>query len=90
MNKIINSVAVAIMLVVLVVVMIVISFPFRTEWWSFADIFFVFMMAFTHLMALTLRKMSERASRILDRIAIVCGMLFVIAFIVEFILFQCI
>lgn len=87
-NRILKSKALAWAAFVLVIAVIGISFSLRKVWWSFSDIFFVFMMVFCHLMAVNLAKLNVFASKKLDVIALVFGVLTVIALIVEAILFQ--
>lgn len=58
----------------------------KQEWWELTDIFFFFMMAFSHLAAIYLQKMSMQASRTLDKFAFIFGLLGVIALIVIFII----
>lgn len=60
----------------------------KQEWWELTDIFFFFMMAFSHLAALYLQKMSLSASRTLDKCAFIFGALGVIALIVIFFINQ--
>lgn len=88
MKKLLKSKAVAAILLILVVVSIICSFKVRTAPWMFIDVFFLFMAAFTHLMALIISKFSIPSSKTLENIALVCGILFVLAFIGEYIAFQ--
>ena len=73
---------------VLVLVVMVLTFSLRTEWWTFIDQFFLFMMAFCHLAACYLTKVSFLASRKLDVFALICGILFVLALLGEYIAWQ--
>lgn len=59
----------------------------RSAWWSYSDLFFIFMMAFSHLAALYLKRFSASASKTLEQVAMACGVLTVLAFIVEYLLF---
>lgn len=86
MPRLIDSKACAWGALALIVFLIIIAYPMRTAWWQFIDLFFAFMMVFCHLMALNVRRISAHASRTLDISAFVCGILMVIAFIVEAIL----
>lgn len=88
MKSLIESKLATMIVLALVVVLICATFRYRYEWWMFADIFFAFMTIFTHLMSLTVRKFSPVASKKLDVAALICGVLFIIAFIVEFILWE--
>lgn len=74
----------------LIAIVLVCTFQLRTEWWAFIDIFFFFMMAFCHAVACTVARMGAAISRRLDTVALVCGILGVIAFIVEWALYACV
>lgn len=87
MNKLIQSRTAAWSALVLVITLIIVTFGIRSAWWSFFDLFFIFMMAFSHLAALYLRRFSASASATLERIAMVCGVLTVVAFIAEYLAF---
>lgn len=56
----------------------------KKEWWELTDIFFFFMMSFSHIAALYLEKMSVQASRTLDKFAFVFGLLGIISLIVVY------
>ena len=88
MNKLLESRAAAWTALILVIILIIVTFRMRSVWWSFIDLFFVFMMVFSHLAALFMKRMSPQAGRTLDRVALVCGVLTVAAFIGEYIAFQ--
>lgn len=88
MNRIVRSKAAAWAALLLIILLIVVTFRLRQAWWAFADIFFVFMMAFCHLTAVYLAKANPYASRKLDLTALVFAVLMIIALIVEFILYQ--
>ncbi|MDE6682182.1 MAG: hypothetical protein K2J87_02005 [Muribaculaceae bacterium] len=60
----------------------------KKAWWEMTDIFFFFMMAFSHLASIYLQKMSLQASRTLDKCAFIFGALGVIALIVIFFINQ--
>lgn len=72
----------------LVVALLLLTYSMRPVWWSYCDIFFLFMMAFSHAMAIMLCKVSEAAARKLDAVALVCGVLAIIAFFAEYFLFD--
>ena len=75
------------LLLCIIVLILSMAIPgIKSEWWELIDIFFIFMMAFSHLAAVYLKKMSAAASQSLDRLALIFGILAVIAFIVVFIL----
>ena len=67
----------------LVIAMIVMTFMLRGEWWSFIDVFFLFLMAFCHLMAVYMIKVPRLSSQ-LDTCALVCAILGLVAFLVEY------
>lgn len=76
------------MIVVVALLIIMICLRMFNEVWEYSAIFCAFMMVFCHLMALNLRKMSLAASRKLDLISLIFGVLTVIAIIVIYILAQ--
>lgn len=91
MSKLTESKGLAWVAMILCVVVLVLSMAIpgvKKEWWEMIDIFFIFMMVFSHLAALYLKKMSQAASTMLDRLAFAFGALGVVAFIVVFILNQ--
>lgn len=88
MSKILKSKAWVGVLLVIIILVICFTFKLRTEWWCFFDVFFAFLMAFMHLMALMLQRMSVIAARKLDRIALICCIMMILSLITEFILLQ--
>ena len=77
------------MLLCIVVLVLSIAIPgVKKDWWELIDIFFIFMMVFSHLAALYLGKMSAPAARMLDICAFVFGVIGVISFVVIFIVNQ--
>lgn len=68
----------------IVIVCLVLTFSVDRIWWTYADIFFAFMMTFLHLMAVYTRKLTA-ISRQLDLAALICGALMIVALVVEFI-----
>lgn len=88
MQRFLKSKIVALFLLAIVVAGVILSFERRTEWWMFGDIFFAFMMTFSHLMALTLGKLNPPAARKLEYAACIFGVLFVVAFLIEFFVIQ--
>lgn len=66
---------------VLIVMWLVFQLNTPEPWWSYISIFFAFMMTFCHLAALYVWKISKAASRKLDVVALVMGVLFVISLI---------
>lgn len=88
MVKLIESKVTAWVAMVLVVVLIVISFLLGTPWWGFIAEFFCFLGVFSHLASLYLRRMSPAAGQKLETCALVCIILAVIGFIVEYIIYN--
>lgn len=76
------------LVIVVFLIILTVSLRIVNEVWEYSSLFCAFMTVFCHLMALNLRKMSLAASRKLDVIALVFGILTVIAIIVIFILGQ--
>lgn len=85
-NKILCWVA-----LLLTVIYMVITFTCKAMlgWWSFCDVFFIFMAIFAHLCALYLSRLNPYASRTLDLFAFILLLLFVVAFIVEWVVYAC-
>lgn len=88
MKKLLQSKVLAWCAFLLVFIVIIVSYSMRSAWWMFIDIFFAFLATFCHLMAVNFAKISRSASKNLDLAAAVCGLLFVLSFIVEFIFMQ--
>ncbi len=72
----------------LVIVMIVVTFEVRTAWWQFIDIFFAFMASFINVVAVTVKKINPVVSRMLDKWTAIFCILFILAFIGEWIAFN--
>lgn len=88
MKGLLKSKAAALAALIIVIIVIVATFQLRAGWWCFFDIFFAFMMVFSHLAALFLGNFSPQAGKILDKTAFVCLVLAIVAFIAEFIAWQ--
>lgn len=73
---------------VLVVLVIVLTFGLRPVWWAFIDEFFLFMMAFTFFVSVMFGKYNLNAKRKLQKISFICGILWIVSLIGEFIAFQ--
>ena len=73
---------------ILAIALIVLSLVLHTPWWGFIAIFFLFMSVFTHLMSLYLGKINSRVGSKLEMCALVCIIISIIGFIVEYILFN--
>lgn len=72
----------------IVVVVIVTTFQFRSAWWSFIDLFFAFMMVFSQLAGLYIKRFNIYAGKKLQSIAAIFMVLMILAFIGEFIAYQ--
>lgn len=75
---------------ILTIVYISVTFRFRKElgWWAFIDCFALFMTVFTWLMSLLVGKMIPYSGKLLSRIAVVFGILFVISLVGEYIVYS--
>ena len=80
----------ALLSLILAIAIIAITFDFRRQlgWWAFADCVALFMTVFTWLMSLVVGKMIPHSGRVLARIALVFGVLFVLALVVEYIIYS--
>lgn len=81
-SKIVGWVALIIILGDLILSMVIPGV--KKEWWEMTDIFFFFMMAFSHLASLYLANISGPASRTLDKFSFIFGILGFLALIVIF------
>lgn len=88
MNRLVNSKIVAWLALMLIIIVIITTFGLREVWWAFIDEFFAFMMIFCWLASLYLMKMSPFAAKKLQSIALVSGVLMILALIGEFIAYQ--
>ncbi|MDE6717021.1 MAG: hypothetical protein K2J70_02410 [Muribaculaceae bacterium] len=89
MGRISKSKTLAWAALILCIALLVISMAvpgLKTEWWQLFDVFFLFMTVFSHLAAIYLEKMSKPASQMLDRMALIFGILAIISFIAVFII----
>lgn len=84
--KLIESKAVAWCAMVLVVAMVVLTMFLRVPWYAMIAEFFCFLAVFSHLASLYLCRMSAAAAVKLEKSALVCIIIAVIAFIVEYFL----
>lgn len=69
----------------LILVVVVLTAVFHLPWWCFIAEFFCYMMAFSHLMAILLETRNPHAGKVLDRCALIFGILFILSFIALFI-----
>ena len=77
---------IALIIIFAAIVLSIIVPGVKKDWWEMTDIFFFFMMAFSHLAALYLNKISVQASKTLDKFSFIFGLLGVIALVVIYIL----
>ena len=80
----------ALLALILSVAIIAITFDFRRQlgWWAFADCFALFMAVFVWLMSLVIGKMIPHSGKVLARIAVVFGILFLVALVAEYIVYS--
>lgn len=64
------------------------TFKMRSEWWMFADVFFLFMATFAHMIALLLGRFNPFIRKKLELSAVVLGILFLISLIAECVVFE--
>ena len=72
------------------IVYIAVTFRFRKEfgWWAFSDCFALFMAVFTWLMSLVISRMIPHSGQVLSKMALVFGILFIIALVVEYFVYS--
>lgn len=86
LNALQKSKIAAIAALLLTIAAIIFTAVMRAPWWWFATEFMAYMSAFSHLMAILLINRNRYVGRILDRCALVFGILFVIAIIILYFL----
>ncbi|MDE5552549.1 MAG: hypothetical protein K2M03_02895 [Muribaculaceae bacterium] len=88
MKRLFQSKGIAATILLLIIIALIYTFAHRFSlgWWTFCDIFFAFMCAFSHLMSLCLSPINERVGSKLESVALVLFVLFVIALVVELII----
>lgn len=76
----------ALLALIVTIVYIALTFRFRKElgWWAFTDCFALFMTIFTWLMSLLIGKMIPHSGKLLAKIALVFGILFILALVGEY------
>ena len=81
---------IALLALIVAIVYIAITFRFRKElgWWAFIDCFALFMTVFTWLMSLVISNMIPHSGKILAKIALVFGILFILSLIGEYIAYS--
>ncbi len=82
-----KKILLALLALIVTIVYIAVTFRFRKElgWWAYLDCFALFMTVFTWLMSLMIGKMIPHSGKLLANIALVFGILFVVALIGEYI-----
>ena len=77
----------ALLALIVSIVYIVVTFRFRKElgWWAYIDCFALFMTVFTWLMSLLIGKMIPYSGKLLAKIALVFGSIFILALVGEYI-----
>ena len=85
-----KKILLALIALIISIVYIAITFRFLNElsWWAYADCFALFMAVFTWLMSIVISRMIPHSGKLLATIALVFGILFVIALIVEYIAYS--
>ena len=81
---------IALLALIVAIVYIAITFRFRKElgWWAFIDCFALFMTVFTWLMSLVISNMIPHSGKMLAKIALVFGILFILSLVGEYIAYS--
>lgn len=87
-NKLLKSKTFSIVALFVIIALMIATFKLRIAWWACIDMFFAFMMVFTHFASLYLAKFNPYASKTLDTIAMWCGIMTVVAIIGEYIAYS--
>ena len=88
MKNPLQSTLVAWIALFIVVVVIITTFQYRQAWWSFIDLFFAFMMVFSQLAGLYIRRFNPYAGKKLQSFAFIFLILMILAFIGEYVVYQ--
>ena len=88
MKNPLQSTLVAWIAMIIVVIVIITTFQYRQAWWSFIDLFFAFMMVFSQLAGLYIRRFNPYAGKRLQSFAFIFLILMILAFIGEYIVYQ--
>ena len=90
MTKKSRNILLSVLALILTIVMIAITFRFRKElgWWAFIDCFTLFMTVFSWLMSEVIGIMIPHSGKLLQKIAIIFGVLTVLAWIGEYITYS--
>lgn len=80
----------ALLALIISIIYIAVTFRFRKElgWWAFIDCFALFMSVFTWLMSLIISQMIPHSGKVLAKMALLFGILFVIALVGEYIAYS--
>ena len=89
MNDLLKSKVFAWFAFAVVLIILVCTFSMRTVWWSFIDIFFMFMAAFINLVSVLIIKINPVVSKKLSRCTLVLIVLWILSLIGEWIAFEC-
>ncbi len=75
---------------IITIVYIALTFSLRRElgWWAYIDCFALFMSVFTWLMSLVIGKMIPHSGKLLAKIALVFGILFILSLVGEYIAYS--
>lgn len=88
MNEFLKSKLFAWTALAVVITLLGITFTMRPVWWSFIDIFFLFMAAFLNVMSVTLKKLYSVVASKLMTCVMIFLVLWVLALIGEWIAFN--
>lgn len=85
-----KKILLALLAIIVSIIYITVTFRFRKElgWWAFIDCFALFMSVFTWLMSLLISKMIPYSGKLLAKIALIFGILFIISLIAEYIVYS--
>ncbi len=82
-----KKILLALLALIVTIVYIAVTFRFRKElgWWAYIDCFALFMTVFTWLMSLMIGKMIPHSGKLLANIALIFGIIFIVALVGEYI-----
>lgn len=84
-NKLLESKILTVVALLMVIAATVIIFILKMPIWTILPCFFAFMMVFSHLASLLIKKLNPAASRTMDKCALACSILTLLAFIGVFV-----
>lgn len=84
-----KKILLALLALIVSIIYIALTFRFRKElgWWAFTDCFLLFMTVFTWMMSLLISRMIPHSGKILAKIALALGILFVVSLVGEYIIY---